>query len=95
MVKHFYDNLQDTLNNISSTDFLLVLGDLNARVGLRNRDSAVWSNVLSHFGIDDINQAGEYLLSFCDLNQLSLVNTEESQPFWYLDPSSNQPVQYD
>ena len=75
MVKCFYDDLQDTLNNISSTDLLLVLGDLNARVGVRNRDFNMWSNVLGHFGIDDINQAGEDLLSFCDLNQLSLMNT--------------------
>ena len=45
MVKRFYDDLQDTLNNTSSTDLLLVLGDLNARVGVRNRDSDMWSNV--------------------------------------------------
>ena len=75
IVKHFYDELQDTLNRISSSDLLLVLGDLNTRVGLRSRDSDVWSSVLGHFGIDDINQAGEDLLSFCDLNQLSLMNT--------------------
>ena len=74
MVKYFYDDLQDTLNNISSTDLLLMLVDLNATVGLRNRDSDVWSNMLGHFGIDDINQAGEHLLSFCDLNQLLLMN---------------------
>ena len=75
MVKHFYDDLQDTLNNIHSTDLLLMLRDLNARVGQRNRDSDVWSNVLGHFGIDNINQAGEDLLSFCNLNQLSMMNT--------------------
>ena len=34
IVKYFYDELQDTLNRISSSDLLLVLGDLNARVGL-------------------------------------------------------------
>ena len=34
IVKCFYDELQDTLNRISSSDLLLVLGDLNARVGL-------------------------------------------------------------
>ena len=52
MAKHFYDDLQDTLNNISSTDLLLVLGDLNVRVGLRNSNSGVWLNVLGYFGID-------------------------------------------
>ena len=75
IVKRFHDELQDTLNRISSSDLLLVLVDLNARVGLRSRDSDVWSSVFGYFGIDDINQAGEDLLSFCDLNQLSLMNT--------------------
>ena len=79
------------MNRISSSNLLLVLGDLNARVGLRSRYSDVWSSVLGHFGIDDINQAGEDLLSFCDLNQLSLMNTWR-QPFWYLDSPSNQAV---
>ena len=73
IIKHFYDVLQDTLNHISSSDLLLVLGNLYTRVGLRSRDSDVWSSVLGHFGIDDINQAGEDLLRFCDLNQLSLM----------------------
>ena len=74
IAKRFYDELQDTLNHLSSSDLLLVLGDLNARVGLRSIDSDVWSSVLGHFGIDDLNQAGEDLLSFCDLNHLSLMN---------------------
>ena len=61
--------------HISSFDLLLMLGDLDARVGLRSRESDVWSSVLDHVGTDDINQAGEDLLSICDLDQLSLMNT--------------------
>ena len=57
---------------ISSSNLLLVLGDLNARVGLQSRDSDVWSNVLGHFGIDDINQAGEDLLSFTICSEATL-----------------------
>ena len=46
-MKHCYDDL--TLNKTSSFDLLLAWRDLNARVGLRNRDSDVWSNVLWSF----------------------------------------------
>ena len=51
MMNYFYDNLQDTLNNISSTDLLLMLDDLNATVGLRNRDPDVWSNMLGFLAL--------------------------------------------
>ena len=62
MVKRFYDELQDVLNSILSNDFLLMLGDLNAHVGVRDRSSELWSDVLGCFGIDDRNQAGEDFL---------------------------------
>ena len=74
MMKCFYDDLQDVLSGIPSSDLLLMLGDLNAHVGMRDRSSELWY-VLGCFGIDDRNQAGEDLLNFCDLNQLSLMNT--------------------
>ena len=75
MMKCFYDDLQDLLSGIPPNDLLLMLGDLNAHVGVRDRSSELWSDVLGCFGIDDHNQAGEDLLNFCDLNQLSLMNT--------------------
>ena len=72
MVKRFYDELQDVLNSILSNDFLLMLGDLNAHVGVRDRSSELWSDVLGCFGIDDHS---EDFLNFCELSQLSLMNT--------------------
>jgi len=29
----FYADLQDTINNVSTNDMLIIMGDLNARVG--------------------------------------------------------------
>ena len=91
IIKRFCDELQDTLNHMSSSDWLLVLGDLNTRVGLRSRDSDVWSSVLGHFGIDDINQAGEDLLRFCDLNQLSLMLGLRREPTFLVSGLTQQP----
>ena len=56
-------------------DLLLILGDLNSHVGVWDRSSELWSDALGCFGIDDHNQAGKDLLNFCDLDQLSLMNT--------------------
>jgi len=75
MTRCFYDDLQDVLSGIPPSDLLLMSGDLNAHVGVRDRSSELWSDVLGCFGIKDRNQAGEDLLNFCDLNQLSLMNT--------------------
>jgi len=68
MVKRFYDELQDVLNSIPSNDFLLMLRDLNAHVGVQDRSSELWSDMLGCFGIDDRNQTGKDLLNFCELN---------------------------
>ena len=39
MMKCFYDDLQDLLSGIPPNDLLLMLGDLNAHVGVRDRSS--------------------------------------------------------
>ena len=58
-------------------DLLLLLGDFNIHVGISDmyRASGLWSSVFGYFGIEHCNQAGEDLLNFCDLNQLSKMNT--------------------
>ena len=44
--------------------FLLMLGDLNAHVGVWDSSSELCSDVLGCFGIDDRNQAGKDFLTF-------------------------------
>ena len=50
-------------------------GDLNAHVGVWDRSSELWSDVLGCFRIYDRNEVGKEFLDFCELNQLSLMNT--------------------
>ena len=59
----FYDDLQDVLNGVPHEDLLLLLGDFNAHVGVRDRASDLWSGVLGCFGIEHRNQAA---IDFCD-----------------------------
>ncbi|XP_065197607.1 uncharacterized protein LOC135829129 [Sycon ciliatum] len=89
--RKFFDDLQRVVDSIPSRDVLVLLGDLNARVGSSTdyADSAVsridgmpgdermWGCVLGQFGLGNCNQAGEELLSFSAANQLSVMNT------WY------------
>jgi len=69
-MRHSEKSLFET---ISPNDLLLMLGlnaklwDPNAHVGVQDKSSAMQSDVLSCFGIDDRNQD---LLNFYDLNQL-------------------------
>ena len=71
----FYTNLQDTIDKIDPTDILVLLGDLNARVGVRNPDNGLWEGVIGSHGRSERNTAGEDLLQFCSINQLSIMNT--------------------
>ena len=66
--------IQNVLNRIPCDDLLLLLGDCNAHVGIKDRALGLWSSVLGYFGIEHCNQAGEDLLNFCDLNQMSIMN---------------------
>lgn len=71
----FSSELQDTLDKISQSDVLVMLGDFNARVGVLKPDKEEWQGVVGKHGIDVRNEAGEEFLQFCALNQLTVMNT--------------------
>ena len=71
----FMEDLQDAVNEISASDVMLLLGDLNARVGSANGSNDVWRGVRGTHGVGRCNEAGEKLLEFCSLNQLTIMNT--------------------
>ena len=68
----FYQSLQVEVANVPKRDMLLVVGDLNARVG---NDADTWRGTLGKFGPAELNRNGEHLLDFCALNGLVLTNT--------------------
>ena len=53
----------------------MLLGDFNARVGVLGPDEECWRDVVRKHGLDVRNKAGEKLLQFCAMNQLTVMNT--------------------
>ena len=68
----FYDDLQTIIQNTQVNDKLILLGDLNSRVGT---DSEVWPGILGKHGIGKMNKNGLRLLSLCAENMLTITNT--------------------
>ena len=48
----FYDDLHHTMDGVPKKDFIILMGDFNARVG---RDHTIWPDVTGHFGIGSMN----------------------------------------
>ena len=71
----FLEELQNTLDAVPENDILLLLGDFNARIGVRDSDDGLWSNVIGGHGLEERNLAGEEFLQVCELNQLLIMNT--------------------
>ena len=59
----FIEELQDVMDRVPPSDILVVLGDFNARVGMRE-DGDVWRQIRGKHGLASCNEAGERLLEF-------------------------------
>lgn len=70
--KRFYEDLSDTIAAVSRTDKLIILGDLNTRVG---RDHTSWEGVLGKHGIGKRNRSGLLLLETCAAHDFLITNT--------------------
>ena len=70
----FYAEMQKVVENVGRRETLIVMGDLNARVG---RNMEVWGSVLGCHGEDARNENGERLMRCCSVNELMITNT------WY------------
>ena len=71
-IDQFYIDLQRTMDNTAKQDVLIVMGDLNAKVG---SDDGAWNGVIGQHGIGEENERGERLLNFCSSNNLVITNT--------------------
>ena len=68
----FYQQLQKALDNVPSHDVLLVIGDLNAKVG---RSNEVREKTMGKNGCGEMNDNGERLADICGLNDLVIGGT--------------------
>ena len=71
----FLADLQDVLDKIPLSDILIMLGDINARVGRSDSENDLWAGVRGRHGMTDVNEAGKEFLEFCAINQLTIMNT--------------------
>ena len=68
----FYDQLQTAVESVHAHDMLLILGDLNAKVG---SDNTGREHVMGKHGIGTINDNGERLADFCEENNMLIGGT--------------------
>ena len=73
--QQFIEELQSSLDKVSPSDILILLGDFNARVGKRDVASSLWRETLGIHGFDERNDAGEEFLEFCSSNHLTIMNS--------------------
>ena len=70
--EHLYNELQKVTEKVGRKETLIIMGDLNARVG---RDSEMWGSVIGRHGEEVRNESGEQLLRFCAANEMLVTNT--------------------
>ena len=76
-----FDDLQNALDCVPAGDILVVLGYFNTRVERREgADSDVWREMQGKHGVGCCNEAGERLLEFCAVNDLTIMNTWFEKP---------------
>ena len=68
----FYEDLKNLIEKTPRADKLIILGDLNARVGT---DWKTWKGVLGKHGIGKNNSNGDLLLETCSTYGLLITNT--------------------
>ncbi|BHF69085.1 hypothetical protein SprV_0301212600 [Sparganum proliferum] len=85
----FHEDLHALLASVPKADRLIVLGDLNFRVGANH---AAWRGVLSPHGLDGFNNNGLLLLRICAEHQLILNNTYFRLPMREKSPPTPPPT---
>ncbi|XP_063411298.1 craniofacial development protein 2-like [Mytilus trossulus] len=68
----FYNSLQTTVNSVPKRDILMLLGDLNAKVG---KDRTGREREMGPNGIGEMNENGEIFADFCAVNSLVICGT--------------------
>ena len=71
----FRYNIQDTVHAVHQDDLLVLLGDINAGIGVLGPDEECWRDVVERHGLNEMNEAGGKLSQLCAMNQLTVMNT--------------------
>ncbi|KAL8610128.1 hypothetical protein ACOMHN_024594 [Nucella lapillus] len=68
----FYQQLDEVVRRVPADDKLIILGDLNARIGSNH---TTWEGIIGQHGSGHENSNGKLLLSLCSQHNLSITNT--------------------
>ena len=66
----FWNELEDCVDSLSRRNYVVVLGDLNARVGVGEIEG-----VLGRYGVPGVNESGERLIDMCIEKELAIGNS--------------------
>ena len=68
----YYEQLQATLDRVPKRDLKIVMGDMNAKVGINNESKEL---IMGKQGIGEENENGELFTDFCSYNDLVIGGT--------------------
>jgi len=68
--EEFHETLQKILYKVNKNDYIMLIGDMNARFG----DNRV-ANIVGTNGEGTLNNSGRKLIDFCTFNNLKIMNT--------------------
>ena len=69
-IEEFYADVKKALKQVKSGVILVVMGDMNAKVGKEKYDS-----IVEEYGLGERNERGTHLINFCEENKLVIMNT--------------------
>ena len=69
----FYSDLQNVIDKINRQDFIIIMGDFNAKVGAER--TAEERYFIGPHSLGTRNEAGDRLITFCSENNLVIANT--------------------
>ena len=70
--REFLEKLSDRINEVPEGDLLMVAGDMNSHIGMRQDG---FEDVMGCFGFGERNQEGEEMLRLCQEHNLRVMNT--------------------
>ena len=94
--EEFYEQLQREVVATPRHDVLIVMGDLNAKIG---QDNEGWEKVMGQHGLGRMNENGERLATFCGNNDLviggSLFKHRDIHKITWTSPNARDQNQID
>nr|KAG5707675.1 hypothetical protein BaRGS_003250 [Batillaria attramentaria] len=94
--EEFYEQLQTTVDKCNKHDIVIIMGDLNAKVGDNNKDT---EEIMGKHGMGSMNKNGERLCDFCLVNGFIITGTcfpnPEAHKATWVSPDGNTRNQID